>query len=151
MLCQGSVHFGILSHRQGDIAREVIVFPRDYEKNNAKLVEDNKVFIRGRATLEEERDGKLICEKMLAFEEIPRKLWIKFSNMEEYEQSAEELLAMLADSDGNDGVVIYIEAMKAMKKLPPNKNVCADENLLARLSEKFGKDNIKIAWDKAKL
>lgn len=130
---------------------EVIVFPRDYEKNNARLVEDNKVFIRGRVSSEEERDGKLICERITGFDEIPKKLWIKFSNMTDYEKNAEELFTLLADSDGKDGVVIYIEADRAMKKLPPNKNVCADEELLARLSGKFGKDNIKIVWDKTKL
>ncbi len=130
---------------------EVIVFPRDYEKNNARLVEDNKVFIRGRVSSEEERDGKLICERITGFDEIPKKLWIKFSNMTDYEKNAEELFSLLADSDGKDGVVIYIEADMAMKKLPPNKNVCADEELLARLSGKFGKDNIKIVWDKTKL
>ncbi len=130
---------------------EVIVFPRDYEKNNARIAEDNKVFIRGRVSSEEERDGKLICEKIITFEEISRKLWIKFSNMADYESKAEALFTLLADSDGKDSVVIYIEEGRAMKKLPPNKNVCADEELVTRLGEKFGKDNIKIVWDKAKL
>ena len=126
---------------------EVIVFPRDYEKNSEKLQEDNKVFIRGRVSLEEDKDGKLICEKITSFDEIPRKLWIKFPTMEAYEQSAEELFALLADSDGKDSVIIYIEDIKAMKKLPPNKNVCADEKLFVKLSEKYGKENIKIVWD----
>lgn len=126
---------------------EVIVFPRDYEKNSTKLVEDNKVFIKGKVSLEEERDGKLICEKITSFDDIPKKLWIKFSDMESYEQAAEELLALLADSDGKDSVIIYIEAIKAMKKLPPNKNVNADENLSDKLSERYGKENIKIVWD----
>lgn len=126
---------------------EVIVFPRDYERNSEKLVEDNKVFIRGRVSLEEDKDGKLICEKITAFDEIPRKLWIKFRTKEEYDQKAEELLATLADSDGNDSVVFYIEEMKAMKKLPPNRNVCADDALFSQLSEKYGKENIKIVWD----
>ena len=126
---------------------EVIVFPRDYERNSEKLVEDNKVFIRGRVSLEEDKDGKLICEKITAFDEIPRKLWIKFRTKEEYDQKAEELLATLADSDGNDSVVLYIEEMKAMKKLPPNRNVCADDALFSQLSEKYGKENIKIVWD----
>ena len=129
---------------------EVIVFPRDYEKNSAKLTEDNKVFIRGRVSLDEERDGKLICEKITAFDEIPKKLWIKFADMESYEKATEGLFALLADSDGNDSVVIYIEAIKAMKKLPPNKNVCADENLASQLGEKYGKENIKIVWDMKK-
>ena len=126
---------------------EVIVFPRDYEKNSAKLMEDNKVFIRGRVSLEEERDGKLICERITSFDEIPKKLWIKFPDMASYEQAAQELFALLADSDGNDSVIIYIEAIKAMKKLPPGKNVCANEDLSVKLGEKYGKDNIKIVWD----
>ena len=94
-----------------------------------------------------DKDGKLICEKITSFDEIPRKLWIKFPTMEAYEQSAEELFALLADSDGKDSVIIYIEDIKAMKKLPPNKNVCADEKLFVKLSEKYGKENIKIVWD----
>ncbi len=126
---------------------EVIVFPRDYEKNSAKLMEDNKVFIRGRVSLEEERDGKLICERITSFDEIPKKLWIKFPDMASYEQAAQELFALLADSDGNDSVIIYIEAIKVMKKLPPSKNVCANEDLSVKLGEKYGKDNIKIVWD----
>ena len=126
---------------------EVVVFPRDYEKNSAKLVEENKVFVRGRVSLEEDKDGKLICERITAFDEIPRKLWIKFKNKEDYQQEEEELLSLLADSDGNDSVVIYIEALKAMKRLPPNRNVCADEELAQKLGERYGKDNIKIVWD----
>jgi len=126
---------------------EVIVFPRDYEKNSAKLVEDNKVFVRGRVSLEEDRDGKLICEKITAFDEIPKKLWVKFSNMEEYEQNVEELLGILAGSDGTDSVIIYIEAEKVMKKLPPNRSVNADESLQKILCDKYGEENIKIVWD----
>ncbi len=126
---------------------EVVVFPRDYERNSQKLVEENKVFVRGRVSLEEDKDGKLICERITAFDEIPRKLWIKFKDKEDYQQGEEELLSLLADSDGNDSVVIYIESLKAMKKLPPNRNVCADEELEQKLGARYGKDNIKIVWD----
>ena len=108
---------------------------------------DNKIFVRGRVSLEEDKDGKLICERITSFDEIPRKLWIKFREKEDYEKSSEELLGMLADSDGNDSVVIYIENQKMMKRLPPNRNVCADEALSGKLSERFGAENIKIVWD----
>ena len=126
---------------------EVIVFPRDYEKSSSKLVEDNKVFIKGRVSLEEERDGKLICEKITTFDEIPKKLWIKFPTMEVYERQAEELFRELADSDGNDSVILYIEDQKVMKKLPPGRNVNADESLHVKLCQKYGNDNVKIVWD----
>ena len=126
---------------------EVIVFPRDYEKYSAKLMEENKVFIRGRVSVEEEKDGKLICERITAFDEIPKKLWVRFPTMESYEKAQEELFSLMADSDGRDGVVIYVEDKKVMKTLPPNKNVNADEPLLEKLSGRFGKDNIKIVWN----
>ncbi len=126
---------------------EVIVFPRDYEKYSAKLMEENKVFIRGRVSLEEEKDGKLICEKITAFDEIPRKLWIKFPDKQSYEQEEKELFSLTADSDGNDSVIIFIADQKVMKKLPPNRNVNADEVLVTKLGERFGKENIKVVWD----
>ena len=69
------------------------------------------------------------------------------SSKEAYESKSKELLDLLADSDGKDSVIIYIEEIKAMKKLPPNWNVNADEQLAKVLSEKFGKENVKIVWD----
>ena len=44
---------------------EVVVFPRDYEKNREYLEIDNKVFIRGRVSEEDRRASKLICEKVI--------------------------------------------------------------------------------------
>lgn len=48
---------------------EVVVFPKDYEKYSALLLEDAKVFVKGRASLEEDKDGKLLCEQIVSFEE----------------------------------------------------------------------------------
>ncbi len=126
---------------------EVIVFPKDYEKYHEKLTEDNKVFIKGRVSLEEDKDGKLICERVTPFDEVQRKLWIKFKTRQEYEENVGELYKMLADSDGQDGVVIYVEDPKSMKQLPPNKNVNADEKLISELMGRFGNENIKISFD----
>ncbi len=48
---------------------EIVVFPRDYERYGSMLVEEARVFIKGRASMEEEKDGKLICEQVVSFEE----------------------------------------------------------------------------------
>ncbi|MCM1143260.1 MAG: DNA polymerase III subunit alpha [Blautia sp.] len=123
---------------------EVIVFPRDYEKNADRLIEDRKVFVKGRVNAEDEKDAKLICEKILSFDEIPKKLWIKFATKEMFEQKEKELLASLHDSEGGDSVVIYIENPKALKTLPPNRNVNADAALVGKLETLYGKDNIRV-------
>ena len=126
---------------------EVIVFPKDYEKNSAKLVEDAKVFIRGRVSVEEEKDAKLICESITSFDEIPKKLWVKFPTVESFEASEEKLMSMLNTSDGRSNVVIYISDIKAMKKLPPSNTVSITEELLTSLKECFGEDSIAITYD----
>ena len=123
---------------------EVIVFPKTYEKYGNLLVEDNKVFIKGRVSVEEEKDGKLICESITAFNDIPKKLWIKFPTKEEFEKQQNGLYEILKNSDGKDKVVIYVENPKAIKELPANWNVDAGQELLGPLEEKFGKENVKV-------
>lgn len=123
---------------------EVVVFPRDYEKNSAKLIEDAKVFIKGRVSAEEDKDAKLICEQITFFEDIPRKLWIKFPTKEAYETKQKELEALLWEHEGKDSVVIYIEDIRAKKEMPRNWNVRATAELLQRLAEHFGVENIRL-------
>lgn len=123
---------------------EVIVFPRDYEKYAAFLAEEEKVFITGRTSVEEDRDGKMILESMMTFEQAPKTLWVKFPSIEAYEQKERVLDSILLTSEGSDRVVIYCEEQKQMKKLPSNKNVKADEVLLSHLRAAFGDANIKL-------
>ena len=88
----------------------MIVFPRDYEKNAALLQVDDKVFIQGRVSAEEEKTSKLILEKIYPFMEPRRELWIQFPDRKTYEQEVAGLYEMLKESDGKDTVVLYIRA-----------------------------------------
>ncbi|MCQ2497542.1 MAG: DNA polymerase III subunit alpha [Lachnospiraceae bacterium] len=130
---------------------EVIVFPKDYERNSDKLIEDNKVFITGRSSVEEEKDAKVLLEKITPFDELPKKLWVKFDDMETFEAKKGELEEILSTSDGRSSVVVYVSKEKAMKNLPASMTVQIDEDLLGRLREKFGEDNIKFTYDTGKL
>lgn len=123
---------------------EVIVFPRDYEKYASKLQEEAKVFITGRTAVEEDKDGKIILESMLLFEEVPKNLWVKFPSIKTYEEKERVLLSILSLSEGKDSVVIYCEAEKQMKKLPANQNVKADDALMRNLQSAFGEENVKL-------
>ena len=122
---------------------EVVVFPRDYEKNKNQLVEDEKVFITGRVSVEEDKPSKLICEKIKNFKDITREVWIQFTDMNAYQENERQLYNILRESDGKDRVVIYVRSPKAVKRLSENWTVNADEDLLRKLSEKFGSENVK--------
>ena len=123
---------------------EVIVFPRDYEKNADKIKEDNKVFIKGKISVEEDKDAKLICQSIVSFDEIPKKLWIQFQTKEDYLSVNDELMELLKESDGKDTVIIYIKSTNEKKILPPNLSVLAERGLIETLSEKFGQENVKV-------
>ncbi len=123
---------------------EVIIFPRDYERYKEYLLEDNKVFIRGKITVEEDKPGKLICGGIIPFDSLPKDVWIKFPSIEEFLLREKELYGVLSDSDGKDQVIIYCEAEKARKVLPKSKTIKADLELLQKLKELYGDDNVKI-------
>ena len=123
---------------------EVVVFPRDYEKYREFLEIDSKVFIRGRVSEEEEKAGKLICEKVIPFEQTKRELWIQFPDKETFLDEEEIVYGYLADSEGNDEVVIYCAKERAVKRLPRNRNIRINPQILSRLMNHFGESRIKV-------
>ena len=180
---------------------EIVVFPKVYERYSSLLTEDAKIFVKGRAALEEDKDGKILCDQIVTFEEagenpnpfkrrfegngykggygsagsyqssanvssgkagysgrnaggqvgksqtapkgLPKGIWIQFADMETYRASEQLLFDTIADSDGSDNVVIFLKDSKAVKVLPPNRCVKADEGLITRLGAVFGKENVK--------
>ncbi len=127
---------------------EVLVFPKNYEAQREVFTEDAKLFVQGRVSLGEEPVGKLILEKAVPFSKIPRELWIKFSDMEDYRKGEQKLLDSLSQSEGNDAVVIYLEKERAKKILPVNWNVEITTELTELLSGRFGEANIRIVEKK---
>ena len=123
---------------------EVIIFPRDYEKYSRYLNEDEKVFIAGHANVEEDKNGKLICEKIYSFDDTKRELWIQFATKEAFEEKEKELYSLLYGSDGNDEIVIYIASPRAMKRLGQNHNVHINPELISNLTDFLGEKNVKI-------
>ena len=123
---------------------EVIIFPRDYEKYSRYLNEDEKVFVAGHANVEEDKNGKLICEKIYSFDDTKRELWLQFATKEAFEEKEKELYSRLYGSDGNDEIVIYIASPRAMKRLGQNYNIHINPELVGNLTEFLGEKNVKI-------
>jgi DNA polymerase-3 subunit alpha len=123
---------------------EVIVFPRDFERYMMLLDEDAKIFVAGRVTLEEEKNGKLICEKIVSFDGAGTELWIRFGDKEAYESEKQQLYELLDGSDGRDEVVIYLTKEKAMKRLGRNRTVDAQGGILPLLKQRYGDSNVTL-------
>ena len=123
---------------------EIVVFPRDYEKNSAMMNVDDKVFVRGRVNAEDDKASKLICETIDSFDDVPRELWVQFDTKEAFLAQENEFYELLKDSDGKDPVVVYIRSPKAIKRLGQGKTVKADQTLIGKLYEKYGQANVKV-------
>ena len=123
---------------------EIVVFPRDYEKNREYLEVDQKVFVKGRVSEEEEKASKLICEKIIPFERTKKELWIQFPDKAAYMEQEPIVFGYLADSEGDDEVVIYCQQERAVKRLPRNRNIRIDPQILGRLMNHFGEKRVKV-------
>ena len=123
---------------------EVVVFPRDYEKNRDYLEVDSKVFVRGRVSEEDDKPSKMICEKIIPFERTKKELWIQFPDKATFLDEEQIVYGYLADSDGDDEVVIYCAKERAVKKLPKNRNIGINEQILSRLMNHFGEKRVKV-------
>ena len=123
---------------------EVVVFPRDYEKNRDYLEVDSKVFVRGRVSEEDDKPSKMICEKIIPFERTKKELWIQFPDKATFLDEEQIVYGYLAGSDGDDEVMIYCAKERAVKKLPKNRNIGINEQILSRLMNHFGEKRVKV-------
>ena len=116
---------------------EVVVFPRDYEKYKKNIEMDQRVFIKGKANVEEDKPAKLVCQSIQLFDDIPMEIWVKFKDKEEFLSQEKELYDIIGPFDGNDQVVIYCEKDKAVKRLSRNQSVTWNEEVKNVLYKKY--------------
>ena len=123
---------------------EVIIFPRDYEKYQQYLGEDQKIYIRGRVSASDDQQAKLVCEKILPFDEIPKEIWIKFDSKAAYMEREAGLYQIVEAESGPDRIVIFCAREKAVKRLENRYSVQGDDRVLNMLYEAFGEENVKL-------
>ena len=123
---------------------EVVIFPRDFEKNQMYLNEEAKVFIKGRVSEEDDAPSKLICEQVIPFEQTKKELWLQYPDKATYLQQEGMLQDILKVSEGMDEVIIYCRKEKAVKRLAKGWNVTADQVLLSRLTNYLGETCVKV-------
>jgi DNA polymerase-3 subunit alpha len=125
-------------------AVEIIIFPRDYDKYKLLLNEDNKVLVRGKISVEEDKPAKLICQEIIPFDSIPKEIWIKYPNKDRFVEDEQRLYGILSEYDGRDRVCIYLECEKAIKHLPKNMGIKAEVELIDKLKQIYTEANIKV-------
>ncbi|AST58346.1 DNA polymerase III subunit alpha [Thermoanaerobacterium thermosaccharolyticum] len=118
---------------------EVIVFPTIYERYSKFLREDLPVIIKGKVSLKEEEEPKILCDEIEPLtHKVREKLWL---NVKE-QKDIEKIKGVLSRYRGNIPVFIkYTNKSLAAKK---DLWVNGTNELLDELVSILGKENVKI-------
>ena len=124
---------------------EVIVFPNVFDEYRYLLEEDEKILVSGRVTEEEdEKDARLIAEKMCRLSELPKRVWVQFADRDVYRMRQADLEAILRSAPGSDEVVVYLRKEKQMKRMGADFSVKADDGLKEKLTAAYGAENVRL-------
>lgn len=127
---------------------ELIVFPKLYDRYNTLIIEDQVLMVKGRLSLSEMEEPKLIVEKIEELEkELPsEKIYIQISPSMETER-VEEVKEYLRDYKGKKPCPVQVYFSQSGKSFVLKKDMWADANdkqLIMELENWLGKENIKI-------
>ena len=121
---------------------EVVVFPNSFTANRVVIDHAEKVFVTGKVQANVDENAKLICDKVVDFASIPRKLWIRFASLSDYEDKKDELYGILYNSDGKDTVVIYCTKENKRLTLSASRTIRVDSELIQKLQAMYGEKNV---------
>ena len=116
---------------------EVVVFPKKYEQYRQYLEQDAKIFVYGRASVNE-KEAKILLEKLVPFEEIPKRVYLQCENKEAYMAQESKIYDILDRYPGNSVVTICLKEEKQRKELGRQFSVKVSEALLQELKELLG-------------
>ncbi len=143
--------FVTLEDTSGSI--EVIVFPKTLVENPTLFYEGNIICVRGRISMREDEDTKIVCEnvepcpddKTLPAEKKPKKkqakgLFLRFDTVSSPQiECCRKLLIIF---DGNTPLYYYFSDKKEYKKNPLNIGIDVNHVLLRELRKILGETNV---------
>ncbi len=147
-----------LSFEDNTSGIEVIVFPKTLSDNPSMIVEGNIVLLRGRVSMREDEDTKIVCEsieKIPSSEELEKRkaeeekkpsgkkargLFLRFDNASSPQiECCRKLLAIF---DGNVPLFYYFSDINKYKGNPIGQNIDVNPVLLRELRKILGEANV---------
>ena len=128
---------------------EIIFFPKTFEKYRDLLNEDERILVRGRTSVEENKPAKLIAESVVRFDDVPQTLWVNFPDMASYENNINPLNSLISPYPGNTHLWIYISDGKLRKDFTPHGGVQLSAGLVDDLKAAYGEKCVFVSPGKA--
>lgn len=125
-------------------AMEILVFPTIYEKFSQLLQPESIIIIKGKLSLREDEQPKIICEEVFPIKSLEEKgLYITFDKQIAKEEGA-ALRALLRYFNGSTPTYIGNREDKIFKKLDRQYWIDVNNVIMEELECRFGRENIVL-------
>ena len=124
---------------------EVIVFPKTLDKVRDLITPDSLVVIKGRVSMKEDEDVKLICETIEPLEKVnSSKLYIRVKNLDEAKATKQKLINITSNYKGDTPIYVFTADDRKNYRMPRTMWVSIDNDMMSELYNLYGEENIKI-------
>ncbi|MBU5592608.1 DNA polymerase III subunit alpha [Clostridium sp. MSJ-4] len=124
---------------------ESIVFPKSYERLAPLIEEDSLIVIKGRLSMNEDEDPKVICEDIIPLEKVDSsKLYIMVEDEKTARNIIKELKIIFSKYKGNTPVYLFAAKERIPFRLSRDGWVDLDSGIVELLKSKFGEDRVKV-------
>ena len=124
---------------------EVIVFPKTLKKVNSMVNEDELVVVKGRVSIREDEEPKILCEDILPLEKIDSsKVFLRVESAEKLKEAIPALKVLLMPYRGSSPLYVYAEKQKQKFRMGKEMWIDIESDGIDMLKERFGESNVKV-------
>ncbi len=126
---------------------EVVVFPKKYEQYRNILEPDSKILVYGRASISED-EGKLLLERAVSFDEIPKHVYVQCLNKDAYTQQENAIYDIIDKYPGSSPVTVCLKEERQSKDLGRQFYLQANEEAIGELKKLLGEGKVLCRQEK---
>lgn len=128
---------------------EVIVFPNTLEKYDSLLYEDTKLLLKGDVSVDDEtKPAKLLMKSAVALDEIPKRLFLEFKDIDDYKKYLGNINKLSQQSHGKDELIAFLHHPRSMKVIKFAIDASDDGELCMELKKLIGDKRVKSVYKK---
>ncbi|MDI3533855.1 MAG: polymerase subunit alpha [Thermosediminibacterales bacterium] len=123
---------------------EVLVFPNVFEKFRDLIKKDNIVLVKGRISLKEEEEGKIICDEIMPFESKTKKeLYLRLLKDHD-SKTLEYIKETVLQHQGKIPIYFWLSGEEKVVEAESSLWVNGSDELIEQLSKIIGWNNIVL-------
>ena len=126
-------------------AIEVVVFPKTLDRVRNLIANDALIVIKGRVSMKEEEEAKVICESVEHLEKVnSSKLYIRVDNLQMAKENKPKLIEVTSEYPGDTPLYVFTANDRKNYRMPRNMWVNLESDVTSELRKIFGDENVKI-------